>query len=563
MSKVTLSPGDVVAKKYEIESLVGTGPMGSSYAARSLGAGKRVCIKLMSGTSVGMATAQPIVTRIQSARSEALVPVLDVGEHAGALFVATEYFEAESLRRLMDSHAGERRSFTLQEACQIVVRVLEAVDAAHQAGLVHRHIKPANVLVHTRAVGPGTGKTVRTIKLNGLGLSELINAGTLAENIADRPDGRYMAPELASPSAGGTVQTDIYSVGVIFYELLTGQTPMGTYLSPTQVRDDLPKHVDDIVDVAIDANAELRYPSARDMINDIQRAFTDDDKPAVATSKRTIGMIVGGCVLALGAVGAFFAFNDPEAQARKEDEAARAKVIKENPIDIAAQKAKVEGHPNMTYIPTGSFISGRMRTEKEGGTANEAHAEETKVEGYYIDLFEFPNEFGGHPVVNATRADAEAACGARGKRLCSSLEWERACKGPEQNIYGYGNAYSPEACGTDPGGDKDKDNRLDRTSGSQEGCKSGWGVFDLSGGAMEWTSTIPRSQPKFGTLKGGKIGDATQGTRCAFSDDRNPDNPNKAIGFRCCMDDNGQLPTDPSAPPPAPPAEPAAPPPAP
>jgi len=555
---MTLRQGDVIAKKYEIERELGSGPMGPTYAARSLANARRVALKLMAGPSVGLAAATPVVQRVQAARSEALIPVIDFGEHLGQLFVVTEFFEADSLRRLMDSYAGERKAFSLQEACQIVVRVLEAVDAAHQAGLVHRHVKPGTVLVNSRSVGPGQGKVVRSIRLGGLGFSEVMNPGTLAEAIVERPDARYMAPELASPSAGGTVQSDLYSVGVIFYELLCGQTPMGTYLAPSQVREDLPKHVDDIVDIAIAANAEDRYPSARDMINDIQRAFTDDDKPDAGVSKRTIGMVVGGSVLLVGAVAAFFALNDPQAAAQKADEADRVKVIKENTYDAGEQAKKAEGHPNMTYIPEGSWIAGRLRAENgDVASPTEPLAERRDSRGYYIDLFEYPNEPGGHATVNVTRDQAEAACAERSKRLCTADEWERACKGPELNVYGYGNTFSAEACGTDPGGDKDVDGTLDRTSGAQEKCKSGWGVYDLSGGALEWTSNRGSSNSKFGVLKGGKIGQTAQATRCAYSAEQNPDNPNRAIGFRCCMDDNGQLPTEVGAP--APPADPAAP----
>jgi serine/threonine protein kinase len=547
--------GDVVAKKFEVEGLLGDGPTGESYAARSLGSGKKVCIKILAGPSVGDTVASQVLARIQAVRSDALVPIIETGEHNGSLYVVTEFFEAESLRRLMDSYAGERKPFTLQEACQIVVRVLEAVEAAHESGLVHRHVKPANVLVNSRSVGPGRGKTVRTIKLNGLGLSEMIQPGTLAENLAEHADVRYLAPELASPSSGGTVQTDIYSVGVMFYELLCGQTPMGTYLSPTQVREDLPKHVDDIVDIAINANAEDRYPSARDMINDIQRSFTDDDKPAARTSMRTMGTVVGGSVLVLLAIGVFLGMNDPATKARSEDDALRAKVIRENPIDAAVQEQKSAGHPNMAYIPKGTTIIGRMHAESDKvARATEPLSVVTPVEAYYIDLFEYPNEVGAFPVVNATRADAEAACASQGKRLCTATEWERACKGPEMNIYGYGLTFNPETCGTDPGGDKDRDDHLDRASGSKEGCKSGWGVYDLSGGAAEWVSGSG-SDPRFGLQKGGMLGQPEQGFRCAFTAEMNSGNTNRAIGFRCCMDDNGQLPLVPTPAGGAPPAE--------
>ncbi len=540
-----LRQGDVVAKKYEVDSLIGEGPTGASYKARVMASGKMVCIKVLNGPPTPIPTATAMVQRIQSAKADALVALTDVGEHAGSLYVVSEHFEAESLRRLMDTYAGQRKSFSLQEACQIVVRALEAIESAHHAGLVHRHVKPGNILIQTTTVGPG--KVVRTVKLVGLGVSELINPGTLAENMLESGDNRYMAPELTSPSAGGTVQTDLYSVGVIFYELLTGQTPMGTYLSPTQVREDLPNHVDDIVDIAIAAEAADRYPSARDMINDISRAFTDDDKPTATLPRKTIGMVVGGSVLVLGLIGGYFAMNDPAATAKKEDDSQRARIIRENPIDAGAMEAKVAGHPNMVYVPTGTLLRGRMRTENSSvAAATEPLATEKKVPGYYMDMFEYPNEVGGHATVNATRADATAGCATRGKRLCTALEWERACKGPEMTVYGYGNAFKAEACGTDPGGDKDQDGGLDRASGSQEGCKSGWGVYDLSGGALEWTADSA-SNTKFGVLKGGKRESAAQGTRCAYSLEFNATATNRAIGFRCCMSDDGSLPIDPNA----------------
>ena len=557
---ITFRQGDVVAKKYEIDSALGEGPTGASYAARSLGSGKRVCIKLLAGPSVGLESGGAVLDRIRSVRGEALVTPVDIGEHGGALFIVTEFFEAESLRRLMDRYAGERKPFTLQEACQIVVRVLEAAEAAHAVGLVHRHIKPANVLVHSRSVGPGEGKTVRTIKLNGLGLSEMIQPGTLAENLAERPDIRYLAPELASPSSGGTVQTDIYSVGVLFYELLCGVTPTGTYLSPTQIRDDVPKHVDDIVDVAMSSNAEDRYPSARDMINDIQRAFTDDDKPAARTSMRTIGLVVGGSVALLLAVDGFFAMNDPAKKATSEDAVLRARIVKENPVDAALMQSKTQGRANMAYIPKGTMLVGRMHGESlKVASPTEPVALVAEVDAYYVDLFEFPNELGAFPLVNVTRSEAADLCAARGKRLCSGIEWERACKGPEMTIYGYAGAYSAESCGADPGGDKNPpDGRLDRASGSYEGCKSGWGVYDLSGGAREWVAG-KGSDPRYGLLRGGKINQPEQGSRCAFGTEENAESTNAATGFRCCMDDNGQLPIDPAAPPPVAPADAAAP----
>lgn len=558
MSSVSppLSPGDVVAQKYEIELALGGGPVGRTYLARLQGGGKRVVIKLINGPGADAAAVARVIAKVQSVKSDALVEVLDHGNHRGSTFVVMEYFEAESLRRLMDEYAGQRKPFSLPESAQIIARALEAVDAAHRAGLIHRHLKPQNILVASKQVGPGQGKVVRTIKITGLGLSELCAPAVLNEGITDRPEARYLAPELSVPSAGGSPQADIYSAGVIFYELLTGQTPRGTYLSPSQVREDLPENVDAIVDIALAANAEDRFPTVRDMINNIQRTFTEDGPKETSLPKRTIAMVVGG-VLALAAaalVGVFVM--DPARGARVQDETLRAEVVKENPAPAAdLVKQKLAGHEDMVFVPEGTFIRGRMRAEDSNtAAATEPMAEKTKTGGFLIDRFEWPNKNGDHAQVRVTVAEAETLCASVGKRLCTADEWERACKGPENLIYTYGDSYDAAKCGGDVPADGDRDDHLDAASGALAGCTNPYGVFDMSGGAREWTSAPDPSNAKFRVVKGGKKGMPERGTRCAYGEGANPTNADRALGFRCCLGDGetisptGATPAAPAAP---------------
>ena len=549
----SLRQGDVLAKKYEVDAFLGNGSTGSSWSARQLSSGKKVAIKLMAGAALEPSTVQPVLQQLKETSDDALVGLIDYGEHEGQLFVVQEYFDGDSLRRLMDEYAGQKKSFSLTEACQIVVRALEAADAAHRKGLVHRHIKPGNIMIQSKSVGPGSGKAVRTVKLTGLGFSALVDPVTLSENLGERADNRYLAPELSVPHAGGTPQADIYSVGVIFYVLLTGQTPMGTYLSPSQIREELTKHVDDIVDIAIDANVDNRYPTARDMINDIQRTFTDDEKPAPTISSKQTMMVVAGSLGVIAViVGAMF-LNDPAAEAKRADQTLRASVVKENPAaDRGTIEAKLRGHPNMAYIPAGTFIHGRMRSEDgKVALATEPLAAKEKIGAFYIDVFEHENAKGGHPSVGITWEDAGGACSARGKRLCSATEWERACKGPENTVYSYGDTFTTEACGSDVAVDTDHDGASDWKSGGKEACKSGWGVYDLSGGPAEWTGTSG-ANGKFKVYKGGKGGQPQSAARCSWSNDQSPTLANRTLSFRCCMDDDGKLPVDPNAAPPVP-----------
>lgn len=555
-SQLQLRQGDVLAKKYEIDAPLGAGPQGSSYLARSLSSSKKYVVKLLSGPAASDAAAASLVQRATDIASDGIVRVVDTGEHLGHRWMAYEYVEGESLRRLLDEYAGQRKAFTLQETAQIIVKILEAMEAAHKKGMIHRHLKPTNVIIQSRAVGPGQGKVVRTVRVTGLGFSELVHPGVLQEAAADQSFGGYMAPELSSPSTGGTVQADVYSAGVMLYELLCGQTPMGTYLSPTQIRDDIPKHVDDIVDLALASNSEDRYPTARDMINDVQRSFQDEDKPVAGISKRTLAFVIGGTLALVAMATVALMVFSPDSGNRRKDEQLRAQVVRENPTPPADFiRQKLAGHEDMVYVPKGTYLPGRMNAEdSRTASAKEPVAVKTPIDAFYIDRFEWDNQKGGHALVKVTYDKADELCQSKGKRLCTANEWERACKGPENHIYSYGDTFVPETCGSDVSTDANRDERADVASGASEACHSGFGVYDLSGGPREWTSSVGSSNPRFRLLKGGRAGEPIKGSRCAFVEERSMALTDRLIGFRCCLSDSeagagGGTPTD------APPAE--------
>lgn len=542
-----LRPGELIGKQYEIEAGLGSGPVGASYTAKV--GGRRVVVKMIHGPVTDAAVRARVAEKLTRIESDALCKVLEIGEHAGRTFVAMELLEGESLRKLMDDLASQKKPIGVQEACQIVSRLLEAADAAHRTGMMHRHLKPGNVVVQSKTVGPG--KVMRTVRVTGLGLSELVHPGVLAENLLDKPDSRYLAPELNSPGSGGTPQADVYSAGVLFYELLTGQTPMGTYLAPSQVRDDLPKHVDDIVDIALAANAEDRYPTARDMINDIQRVFAEDTPTATAVSKKSLAAVLGAVVAVALLGAAYILVNDPVAAAHREDEALRASVVKENKLaDEATVKAKTAAHPEMTYVPEGKWIAGRLHSETAAvSNPTEPLAEVRTSKAFLIDRFEASAAKGGRVATNVTFDDAAAACAAQGKRLCTADEWERACKGPEHFAYGYGDTFDAAKCGADvakgtPAGVSEY------VAGSQADCTNKYGVFDMAGGSREWTGSVHSDGPNFMVVKGGKGGSPERGSRCAYTDSKRTNLTDRTMSYRCCLGD-GEVITPPA--PPAPP----------
>ena len=263
-------------------------------------------------------------SRARAHKHASLIELGEVGEHAGQVYFTEEYFESQNLRQLVDEYQANQESFTLQEACQIVLKILDALSALHDAGIHHRNLKPENVLVHTRRTGPGGRNIVRTIKVTDAGLADIVNPTIFAESYISRAEARYLAPELSGFDQVGTERADVYSVGVMLYELLVGQPPRGTYLSPTQLRGDLPEHIDDVVEVALSENAEDRYPSARDMVNDLQRVFLEEhDEPPPGPSFRNILIAVGAGIAVLAVVGLYLGSRDkpdPVAEAMAQDD---------------------------------------------------------------------------------------------------------------------------------------------------------------------------------------------------------------------------------------------------
>jgi sulfatase modifying factor 1 len=185
--------------------------------------------------------------------------------------------------------------------------------------------------------------------------------------------------------------------------------------------------------------------------------------------------------------------------------------------------------PGMAYIPDGALVAGTPPNRLPRVADAEMQGEQVVLHGFYIDLFPYPNEEGAIPLTNVSREQAEVLCTERGKRLCTELEWERACKGPDNHVYEYGDQYRSEHCGTgvDPGL---------RPTGLRVGCRSDFGVRDLHGGVFEWTAS-KWNRGSTGELYTVRGGNGTAGEvvgRCANGRAFEAATKSGAIGLRCC-----------------------------
>jgi serine/threonine-protein kinase len=218
----SVAPGEVLAGKYRVERILGKGGMGMVVAALHLHLDKRVALKFLLPQ---VAQNPELVARFaREARaasrieSEHVAKVLDVGQlDDGAPFMVMEYLEGADLAQIVKT----RGALPGQEAIEYVLQACEALAEAHVAGIVHRDLKPANLFLTRRADGSPC------IKVLDFGISKIALAGDpgqgMTQTAAMMGSPNYMAPEQIKSARSVDARSDIWSLGIILHELLTGE----------------------------------------------------------------------------------------------------------------------------------------------------------------------------------------------------------------------------------------------------------------------------------------------------------------------------------------------------
>jgi formylglycine-generating enzyme len=196
---------------------------------------------------------------------------------------------------------------------------------------------------------------------------------------------------------------------------------------------------------------------------------------------------------------------------------------------IAAPRPPPPPRRGMSWIEPGPLVAGTAPGTLPRLADQEMPGEQVILKGFYIDIYPYPNEEGAIPLTNVTRDAAAKLCADQDKRLCGELEWERACKGPNNTTYEYGSAYRADRCGTgnEPGL---------KPSGLRVGCRSDFGVRDMHGGAFEWTASPwgRGTEAGFFAVRGGNAQNGELTGRCANAEPHKPGTSSAVIGFRCC-----------------------------
>jgi Protein kinase domain len=265
-----IAPGSLIAG-YRIEEMAGRGGMGVVYRATQLGLGRTVALKLIAPDLADDARFRERFKResrlAASIDHPNVIPVYEAGETNGDLFISMRWVEGTDLGTLIKRGGG----LDPKRASEIITQVAAALDAAHERGLVHRDVKPANVLI--------TAGRDEHVYLSDFGLVKRITGSgdvTRSGEVVGTLD--YIAPERIA-GKGSDAGTDVYSLGCVLFHCLSGRVPFETdseiakiyaHLNERPPRlselvPELPERLDRVVARAMSKEREERYPSAGDL----------------------------------------------------------------------------------------------------------------------------------------------------------------------------------------------------------------------------------------------------------------------------------------------------------
>ncbi|MBI2930655.1 MAG: protein kinase [Planctomycetes bacterium] len=266
---------------YEILETLGQGGMGVVYRARHTSLERTVAVKVL---APALAKDPEFVGRFRrEAKALAtlshphIVTVYDFGTDGSQAYIAMEFVEGVNLRTLL-----AERQVTPKEALRIVPQICDALEYAHAQGVVHRDIKPENILVSKQG----------QIKIADFGLAKMAEKGegTLTRTSVTMGTPQYMAPEQYERMKDVDHRADIYSLGVVLYEMLTGEVPAGHFQLPSQ-KVEVDVRLDEIVLKALAKEPERRYQRAAEVKTDVETVIASGPEaraPEAAFGERSV-----------------------------------------------------------------------------------------------------------------------------------------------------------------------------------------------------------------------------------------------------------------------------------
>ena len=549
--------------------LLGTGGMGELWLAQRRDDAQLLAVKLPNAAAL----AQPGAEERFETEAEILgslshpniLRLLDAGTAGdGRLYMATEYVDGSDLRRLL---RAER--LAAARALEIFSKVCAGVEHAHAQGVVHRDLKPANILVAADGA----------VKVADFGLARDMGstgARTSAGDGLGTP--YYLAPEALRNAASADERADVYSLGVLLYEMLTGSVPMGSF-TPLSQRCGLRREWDGVLSSALKDESAARTATVRELREAVERLWAKEQRRSSWRARRRMG-IAAALLLAAGAGGTWLALRPP----------AVPRPTFPSPT-TATRETPWQNSLSMEFIPLpehagllmavyetriadfAQFISSEQGTLPEwrlGGKENQGKGTMQvlgprgwrRAEHTSFDDPGFPVT-PQHPVVGMTSARAQFFCAwltmrerqdgrlsdRQFYRLPTLAEWRAAAgltdAGPEPQVVG--NFSGPEARDADWPRQRptspERDN-FPRTAPVDALPPNVSGFHHLAGNVAEWvTLPLPENsdaEPEFLAAGGSWF---TQTSQWSVNNGTEPMRPrvrSSDTGFRCVLETGGQ-----------------------
>lgn len=256
-AELTFRRGQIVANRYSVLNIIGRGGMGCIYKVHDNVLGESVALKtLLPQFLKDKMVVERFFNEAKIARKLAhpnVVRVHDIGSAGKLVYISMEYLQGKSLRALLESQPGGRK-LPLKQALRILDELCSALEYAHQF-TIHRDIKPENIMIGTDG----------SVKLMDFGISKLManTRMTGASVVMGTPF--YMSPEQLRNSRDVDARADIFSVGVVLYEILAGNVPTGVPKPLSELLEGIPKELDAIVQRCVEPDPRDRFQSASEL----------------------------------------------------------------------------------------------------------------------------------------------------------------------------------------------------------------------------------------------------------------------------------------------------------
>lgn len=268
-----LTKGQKINDRYEIIKTIGEGGMANVYLANDTILDRKVAIKVLRGD---LSNDEKFIRRFQREALSVsnlshpnIVEVYDVGEEDGQYYIVMEYIEGKTLKQLLK----KRETLSLPEVIDIMLQLTDGLAHAHESYIIHRDIKPQNIMILDNGL----------VKITDFGIAMALNATQLTQTNSVMGSVHYLPPEQANGKSA-TVKSDIYSLGILMYELITGSVPFkgdnAVEIALKHMKEKIPsirkqnptipQSVENIVIKATAKNPRNRYDSVKEMHDDLE-----------------------------------------------------------------------------------------------------------------------------------------------------------------------------------------------------------------------------------------------------------------------------------------------------